>query len=98
MRNGHISLHDGKTMHADATKIAGKEKVIQLLECCDEHLRKDLTRSAGGSLASKPIDEVTSAIKKLAVREENTILMMARVELHNINRTGMNQSAALAPD
>jgi hypothetical protein len=70
--------------YADATKIAGKEKVIQLLECCDEHPRKDLTRSAGGSLASKPIDEVMSAIKKLAVREENT--MVARVELHNMQQ------------
>ncbi|KAK3754450.1 hypothetical protein QZH41_009233, partial [Actinostola sp. cb2023] len=28
--------------YIDATKITGKEKVVQLLECCDEQLRKDL--------------------------------------------------------
>ena len=30
------------------TKIKGKDEVIQLLGCCDEQLRKDLTRNAGG--------------------------------------------------
>jgi hypothetical protein len=83
VRNGQYFLTRWQD-YADATKIAGKENVIQLLECCDEHLRKDLTRSAGGSLASKPIDKVTSAIKKLAVREENT--MVARVERHNMQQ------------
>ena len=34
-----------------ATKLAGADRVIQLLECCDEQLRKDLTRTAGGTLA-----------------------------------------------
>ena len=67
--------------YAEATKIQGKEKAIQLLECCDETLRKDLTRNAGGSLVNKTADEVMAAIKKLAVRAEN--IMVARVELHN---------------
>ena len=67
--------------YAEATKIQGKKKVIQLLECCDETLRKDLTRNAGGSLVNKTADEVMAAIKKLAVRAEN--IMVARVELHN---------------
>lgn len=35
-----------------ATNITGKDKVIQLLECCDEQLRKDLTRNADGSLTN----------------------------------------------
>ena len=70
--------------YAEATNIDGKEKVIQLLECCDDNLQKDLTYCAGGSLASKPITEVMAAIKKLAVREENT--MVARVELHNMQQ------------
>ena len=35
---GLTSSLDGKT-----TKIAGKDKVVQLLECCDEQLQKDLT-------------------------------------------------------
>lgn len=41
--------------YAEATKIEGKEKVIQLLECCDENLRKDLTRNAGGSKKLWPL-------------------------------------------
>ena len=50
--------------YVEATKIEGKDLVIQLLECCDEQLRKDLTRNAGGSLANKTADEVLAAIKK----------------------------------
>ncbi|XP_046864810.1 uncharacterized protein LOC124459404 [Xenia sp. Carnegie-2017] len=65
-------------------KITGKDKVIQLLECCDETLRKDLTRNAGGTLTNKPIDEVMAAIRELAVREENT--MVARIKLHNMRQ------------
>ncbi len=68
--------------YVDATKVDGRDKVIQLLECCDEPLRKDLTRSAGGSLKDKTEAEVLAAIRKLAVREENT--MVARVTLHNM--------------
>ena len=67
-----------------ATNVTGKDKVIQLLECCDEQLRKNLTRNAGGSLTNKTADEVMEAIKKLAVREENT--MVARVQLHNMRQ------------
>ncbi|CAC5401120.1 unnamed protein product [Mytilus coruscus] len=70
--------------YVEATKIAGRDKVVQLLECCDEQLRKDLTRSAGGSLTNKPEQEVLAAIKKLGVREENT--MVARVTLHNMHQ------------
>ena len=70
--------------YVEATKINGKDKVIQLLECCDEQLRKDLTRNAGGSLTNKTTDDVMAAIKKLAVRDENA--MVARVQLHNIRQ------------
>ena len=38
------------TEYATATGVGGKDRIIQLLECCDEGLRKDLTRSAGGTL------------------------------------------------
>ena len=41
------------TDYAEATKVQGKDKVIQLLECCEEQLRNDLTRNAGGSLTNK---------------------------------------------
>ena len=58
--------------------------MIQLLECCDENLRKDITRNAGGSLADKTVKEAMAAIKKLAVREENA--MVARVQLSNMRQ------------
>ena len=31
--------------YVEATKVTGKDRTIQLLECCDEQLRKDVTRS-----------------------------------------------------
>ena len=68
----------------EATKLEGRDLIIQLLECCEEQLRKDLTRNAGGSLTNKTADEVLTAIKKLAVREENT--MVARVQLHHMRQ------------
>jgi hypothetical protein len=67
-----------------ATKITGRDLVIQLLECCDEQLRKDLTRSAGGSLTNKNEADILAAIKKLAIRQEN--IMVARVTLHNMRQ------------
>ena len=70
--------------YVDATKVTGKDKVVQLLECCDEDLRKDLTRNAGGSLTSQSEENVLAAIKRLAVREENS--MVARVHLHNMQQ------------
>ena len=70
--------------YKSATKLAGKELIIQLLECCDENLRKDLTRAQGGTLTDKPEADVLAAIRQLAVREENT--MVARVALHNMRQ------------
>jgi hypothetical protein len=67
-----------------ATKITGRDVVIQLLECCDEALRKDLTRSTSDKLTDKSAQEVLDAIKKLAVRRENN--MVARVALHNMKQ------------
>ena len=72
------------TDYVNATKITDQDRIIQLLECCDEQLRKDLTRSAGGSLTTKPENEILEAIKKLAIRQENT--MVARVTLHNMRQ------------
>ena len=57
-------------------------QVLQLLECCDEPLRKDLTCAAGGCLADKDKATVLAAIRKLAVREKNT--MVTRVVLHKM--------------
>ena len=69
--------------YVQATKVAGYDRIIQLLECCDEQLRKDLTRSHG-SLTTKSEAEVLAAIKTLAVRLENT--MVARVTLLNMKQ------------
>ncbi len=43
-----------------------------------------LTRTAGGSLVNKPVDDVMASIKALAVRTENT--MVARVALQNMRQ------------
>ena len=67
-----------------ATKISGTDRVIQLLECCDDQLRKDPTCSAGKSLTTQSEEEVLRAIKRLAVWEEN--IMVARVALHDMRQ------------
>ena len=60
--------------YATATKVFGRDRTLQLLECCDEDLRRDLTRNAGGSLAAKSEETVLTAIKELAIKEENTLI------------------------
>ena len=70
--------------YKEATNITGKDIILQLQECCDDDLRKDLTRAAGGSLTNRTEDQVLASIKKLAVREENT--MVARVTLHEMRQ------------
>ena len=69
------------TDYVAATKVTGRDKIIQLLECCDEELRKDLTRSAVVCLTEQTEDDVLKAIRVLAVREES--VMVARVALNN---------------
>ncbi|KAJ8349596.1 hypothetical protein SKAU_G00247260 [Synaphobranchus kaupii] len=66
------------------TKLVGPDIVAQLLECCEEDLRKDLTRAAGKSLADSDEKDVLAAMKALAVRAENT--MVARVALSNMRQ------------
>ena len=70
--------------YVTATKITGQDKILQLLECCDENLRKDLTRSSGGSVTNKSEEQVLSLIQQLAVQAENT--MVARVTLHGMRQ------------
>ena len=72
------------TEYVKATGVSGTDRVSQLLECCDETLRKDITRTAGGSLTDKTEQEVLTAMRALAVREENA--MVARVALHNMRQ------------
>ncbi|KAJ8337924.1 hypothetical protein SKAU_G00368900 [Synaphobranchus kaupii] len=66
------------------TKLVGPDIVAQLLECCEEDLRKDLTHAAGKSLAESDEKDVLAAMKALAVRAENT--MVARVALSNMRQ------------
>lgn len=70
--------------YVSATKVTGQEKIIQLLECCDDSLRRDLTRSAITSLAEATEESVLTSMKKLAVREEN--MMVARFTLNNMTQ------------
>ena len=65
--------------YKQACKLTGEDIVFQLLECCEEPLRKDLTR-LHGSLISRSEEDVLKKIKTLAVRQEN--VMVARVQLH----------------
>ena len=66
-----------------ATHLAGPDIVYQLLECCDEALRKDTTR-AFGSLSTSDETTVLANIKTLAVRQEN--IMVARVQLQQLRQ------------
>ena len=70
--------------YVDATKITGKDLMIQLLECCEENLRKDLTRNIGGSLRDKTENVVLASIKTLAVRQQN--IMVAQAMLYNMHQ------------
>ena len=70
--------------YVEATKVTGKDEVLQLLECCDEELRRDVTRMAGGSLTNKTAEEALAAIRTLAIREENP--MVARAALYAMHQ------------
>lgn len=75
--------------YVQVTKVSGKELVIQLLQCCDETLRRHLTRLTGGSLVDKTEQDVHKAMRTLVVREEN--VMVARVVLHGMTQ-GCNET------
>ena len=64
-----------------ATHLSGSDIIFQLLECCDETLRKDLTRTFG-SLASSDEKTILGNIQTLAIRQEN--IMVARVQLQQM--------------
>ena len=66
-----------------ATKLAGEDLVYQLLETCEESLRKDLTRCYG-TLVGETEANVLNFIKILAIRPENA--MVNRVKLQNLHQ------------
>ena len=60
--------------YRDGTRLRGDDIVVQLLECCDDELRRDLTRSNGGSMVGGTEVNVLAAMKALAVRSENVMV------------------------
>ena len=67
--------------YSQAVELQGKDTTIQLLECCDTKLRRDVTRNCVGPLHLEDFTEenLLKAIRALAVREENP--KVARVAL-----------------
>ncbi len=66
-----------------ATHLTPTDVVFQLLECCEENLRKDLMRTYG-TVTTQTEADVLAKIKCLAVRQEN--IMVARLQLHNMRQ------------
>lgn len=60
--------------YVEATKITGQERVLHLLECCDEPLLRNLASCEGGTLTEKSEEELLAAIKELAVREDSLVV------------------------
>ena len=66
-----------------ATRIAGADIVFQLLETCDDTIRRDLNRTYG-TLIGETEENVLMFMKTMAIRPEN--LMVARMNLQNIHQ------------
>lgn len=69
--------------YKQATRLTGDDIIFQLLECCDETLRKDLTRSFTNLTLSNE-HTLLGYIKSLAVRQEN--VMVARLQLQRMRQ------------
>ena len=69
--------------YKQATRLTGQDIIFQLLECCDEALRKDLSRSFS-NLTACDEDTLLNRIKSLAIRQEN--VMVARVQLQQMTQ------------
>ena len=67
---------------------------MQRLECCEEPLRKDLTRTTNSDLTARPEEQLLSAIRLLAVREEN--VMVSRTLLHQMRQDNGEAITAFA--
>ncbi len=66
-----------------ATHLTGADIAYQLLECCADGLRKDLTRTFG-ALTLLEESTILKNIKSLAVRQEN--IMVARMQLQQMHQ------------
>ena len=67
--------------YKNATKLQDADIVFQLLECCEEPLRKDLTR-VHGDLTTDDEETVLQRIQTLAVRPENHLVARVQRSLH----------------
>lgn len=70
--------------YKSATKLSGTEVTVQMLECCDDALRRDLTRVHRNSISDMNETALLGAIKRLAVIEESTLV--SRYKLHNLRQ------------
>ena len=66
-----------------ATHLSDTDIVYQLLECCDDNLRRDLSRSVK-SITSKDETTILHHMRLLAVRQEN--VMVSRLELQQMRQ------------
>ena len=69
--------------YKQATRLTGQDTIFQLLECCDETLRRDLSRSFSNLTGSSEATLLEN-IKSLAVRQEN--VMVARLKLQQMRQ------------
>ena len=72
--------------YSGAVQLAAQDITVQLLECCDAKLRRDITRNAVGptTLEDMTEEDLLKAIRALAVREENP--KVARVALSRMTQ------------
>ena len=69
--------------YKQATKLQGQDILHQLLECCDDSLRKDITRTHG-TLTNETEEDALLKIRRLAVRPEN--ILVSRVQLYSLRQ------------
>ncbi len=72
--------------YVTSVQLTGQDLTIQLLECCDSNLRRDVTRNMVDPLPIEGMTErdLLAAIKSLAVTAENT--KVARVALSRMTQ------------
>ena len=70
--------------YKQATRLKDSDITTQLLECCDETLRKDLTKVHRDSLYRMNEADLLKAIRRLAVHEENALV--SRFKLYNMQQ------------
>ena len=67
------------TQYKKATGLTGEDIITQLLECCNEQLRRDHHRTFSGATESNDEKVVLAQLKQIAVSKRN--LAVSRVKL-----------------